>query len=272
MDSKIQPDARELRELFEIKYGHPDTTGWAPRRRLRYGYFPPGDIYEATVRKLVTSETRWLDIGGGRSVFPHNAALSEMLAGTCRKLTAIDPSENVLDNPYAHEKRMCMFEDYESTEKYDLATFRMVAEHIEHPEAVLRKLCSLLNPDGMVVIYTINKYSPIPLITYFTPFSWHFRIKKLFWGGEERDTFPVQYKMNTRRELKVLFAAHGFREALFLHLDDLSTLSHFKWANFLEIGLWKVLKLFGLRYPETNLLGVYQRQDGAAATTTPPAN
>jgi 2-polyprenyl-3-methyl-5-hydroxy-6-metoxy-1,4-benzoquinol methylase len=259
MNERIQPNARELRELFEIKYGHPDTTGWAPRRRLHHGYFPPGDIYEATIRKLVGKETRWLDIGGGRSVFPHNEALSKMLAETCQHLTAVDPSENVLDNPYAHDKHMCMLEDYESDSKYDLATFRMVAEHIEHPSQVLNKLNSLLTPDGVVVIYTINKYSPVPLLTYITPFSWHYRIKKLFWGGEERDTFPVQYKMNTRRQLQALFTAHGFREELFMHLDDLSTLSHFKTLNFLEIGLWKVLRLFGLRYPENNLLGVYRR-------------
>lgn len=115
----------ELYEFFEIKYGHPSTTGWSPRRRLKYGYYQPADIYEATVRNLVNSDTKWIDVGGGRAVFPDNSALAEMLANNCKKLVAVDPSENVLENPYADEMAMCIFEDFNTEEKFDLATFEI---------------------------------------------------------------------------------------------------------------------------------------------------
>ena len=55
MKSNWKLTEAELYELFEIKYGDPSTTGWSPRRRLKYGYYTPGDIYEATVRKYVNS-------------------------------------------------------------------------------------------------------------------------------------------------------------------------------------------------------------------------
>jgi len=261
MKSNGELTESELYELFEIKYGDPSTTGWAPRRRLKYGYYTPGDIYEATIRKIVNSDTKWIDVGGGSALFPQNKPLSKILADKCKKLVAIDPSENILENPYAHEKVMCMFEDFQTEEKFDLATFRMVAEHISNPEAVLSKLYELLNPNGIVVIYTINKYSPIPIITYLTPFALHNRVKKFFWGTEERDTFPVEYKMNTRKELNKLFREHRFNEIAFLYLDDLSTFYRFKIPNLLELWAWKIYKTIGIRYPEYNLLGVYRRKD-----------
>ncbi len=249
----------DLYELFKLKYGHTSKSWWSANRRLRYGYYHPGDISEATIQKLVTPNTMWIDVGGGRDVFPHNIELSTILANTCKKLVAIDPSENIYENPYAHEKVMCMFDDFQTEEKFDLVTFRMVAEHIANPKTVLSKINDLLNPDGIVVIYTINKFSPIPIITYFTPFSIHFKIKYYFWRGEEKDTFPVEYKMNTRKELRKLFLEYDFHEETFQYLDDLSTFSRFKTLNLLEIWVWKLFKMFGIRYPENNLLGIYRR-------------
>lgn len=250
----------ELYRIFELKYGNPNTTGWSPKRRFKWGYYLPGDIYDSVVQKQISSSTKWLDVGGGSAIFPNNPKLSQLLADQCEKLVAVDPSSNVNDNPYAHEKHQCMIEDFKTEEKFDIATFRMVAEHIENPDEVLKKLKNILTDDGCIIIYTINKYSPIPIITYLTPFSWHFKIKKFFWGGEEKDTFPVAYKMNSRKELKKLLSEHGFCEENFYYLDDLSALGRFKTLNLLELTIWKVLNKLGITYPENNLLGVYRRQ------------
>jgi 2-polyprenyl-3-methyl-5-hydroxy-6-metoxy-1,4-benzoquinol methylase len=151
-----------------------------------------------------------------------------------------------------------MFEDLETDQKFDLATFRMVAEHVSNPIAVIEKLRAVMNPEGLVIIYTINKYSPVPIITYLTPFYLHYKVKKIFWGGEEKDTFPVEYKMNTRKELLKIFKKGGFSEEYFKHLDDLSTFSRFKRLNYLDLCFWRLLKFFSIRYPENNLMGVYK--------------
>ncbi len=259
---------QELTELFRIKYGEPAAANWSPARRYRWGYYQPGDYYEAMVDKLVKPGTRWIDVGGGRAIFPDNRKLSRILAERCRKVVAVDPSENVFDNPYAHERVQSLFEDFETEDQFDLATFRMVAEHIDNPNAVIDKLTRLLRPDGRVVIYTINKYCPVPLLTLAVPFRWHYGIKKVFWGGQARDTFPVAYKMNTRGTLKELFASRGFEETCFMNLDDLSTFAGFKSLNLVELALWKILRSVGLNYPEFNLLGVYTRVDGEVAAKT----
>lgn len=254
------PTPEELHALFEIKYGHPSSTGWSPRQRLEFGYFTPDDVYEAIVARLVDEHTIWLDVGGGRALFPSNPKLSARLSAKCAKLVAVDPSKNVLENPYAAEKHIAMVEDFETSDTFNLATFRMVAEHISDPVKVLERLSGLMKQGGLVVIYTINKFSPVSLATYLTPFSWHYRVKKLLWGGEERDTFPVQYKMNTRHALDRLFSSHGFEMMYFGQLDDLSFFKEFKMINRLDLSLWKTLRHLGLKYPENNLLGVYKKK------------
>ena len=253
----------DLYRLFLTKYGAPETTGWSPRQRLRFGYYQPSDHYEAIVEKFVTSGTRWVDVGGGRAIFPDNEKLSQELAQRCAKFVAVDPSANVHEHPYAHERHQLLFEEFETEDRFDLATLRMVAEHVVNPDVLLAKLAHLMTPGGTVIIYTINKLSPVPIITYLTPFSMHFRMKKLIWGGgEEKDTFPVAYKMNTRKKLLRQFSRHGFLETDFFYLDDLSVFSNFKLLNYGELVLWKCLNSVGITYPENNLLGIYRSTRG----------
>lgn len=250
----------ELKELFFLKYGDPATTGWSPRRNYEFGYYWPADHYEALVSKLVTPDTDWIDVGGGSALFPHNAALSDRLARRARHLVVVDPSDNIAVNPFPHHRAKCLIEDYETDQQFDLATLRMVAEHITNPPAVARKLNQLVRRGGRVVIFTVNRWSPVTLVANALPFGLHYPIKKMFWGGEEEDTFPTAYKMNTRRQLRELMSGHGFDEEYFAYLDDLSVLGNFKRLNYLELRAWQALNMVGLRYPENCLLGMYQKR------------
>ncbi|NNF66229.1 MAG: methyltransferase domain-containing protein, partial [Gammaproteobacteria bacterium] len=159
-----------------------------------------------------------------------------------------------------HDHAKVMIEDFDTDERFDLATLRMVAEHIADPPAVAKALSRLLLPGGRVIIFTVNRWSPITLISQAVPFSLHYPIKKFFWGGEEEDTFPVEYKMNTRKALQNLFAENGFVEESFAYLDDLSVFGHFKLMGYVELSLWRLINKLGLRYPENCLLGVYKKQ------------
>src|SRR5688572_9446033 len=253
------PAMPELERLFAQKYGSPSTTGPQPRRRHAYGYYLPSDIYEALVSRLVTEDCAWIDVGGGRNVFPENAALARSLASRCAQMVAVDPSPNVHQNVFAHERVQCAIEHYRSDSKFDLATLRMVAEHIERPHDVVRALHALLRPTGKVVILTVNLWSPITIASRVTPIGMHHPIKSRIWGGSEEDTFPVCYLLNTRSTLRGLFEQNGFREAAFARLDDLTAFGRFQLLNIAELVAWKALHRLGIAYPETCLLGVYER-------------
>lgn len=253
------PGRARLDEVFRLKYGDPETTGWGPRMRLRFGYFTPDDVYEGLIADLVTEGCTWLDVGCGRDIFPFNKALARQLADKCGLLVGVDPAPTLAENEFVHERVHCMFDEFESEREFDLVTLRMVAEHVEYPEAVMKSLDKCTRSGGLVVIYTVNKFSPVPLATALVPFALHQPVKRVLWRTDKKDTFPTQFKMNTRKELREQFAGFGFSEVGFDYIDDCRTFARFRPLSFIELFSRKVFRAVGLKYPETCLLGVYRK-------------
>lgn len=256
----MQPQV--LGRLFLQKYGNPDHVGWSPRQRYRAGYYLPADIYEATVSQFVSEGCQWLDIGGGHQLFPENPALARELAARCAAVVAVDPSPNVLKNAFATERVQSTIEAYRADRQFDLVTMRMVAEHIDDPDAVAATVARLLRPGGVIVIFTVNEAAPLTIVSQLTPMWLHHAIKGRFWGTQEEDTFPVQYKMNSRERLSDLWTGVGMSEVVFQYLDDLSTWGRFKHMSRLELAAWRVFHRLGWTYPENCLLGVYAKPQG----------
>ena len=249
----------DLRELFASKYGDAATIGWGPRRRLAFGYFHPAEYYEALVQKLVVPDMDWIDIGCGRSLFPSNDALALTLSRRVRRLVGVDPSGNIDVNPYVHEGVKCALEQYSPDKMFDLATLRMVVEHVTNPGRLLDVLRQVVKPGGRVVVLTPSSWSPSSVMASLLPFKMHDPIARWLWGSESDDVFPTVYKMNTRKQLAEQFNAAGFEEIYFSYLDDLSLFARFRLLNYIELFLWQTAKRLSLRYPECCLLGVYQR-------------
>lgn len=252
-------NASTLSEVLNLKYGPPEVRGWGPRLRSRFSYQTPDDWYETTLFECVTKETVWLDVGCGRDLFPSNHALSKVLAARCQHLVGLDPSNNIDDNPYIHERAKCIIQDYATDRKFDLISLRMVAEHITDPSSMIATLARLTKPGGQVVIYTVSKWAPASLAAAATPMWVHHAAKTLLWGTEERDTFPTAYKMNTRRTLRGLFAGGGFRETSFRYLDDCRSFQRWKTLNIVELSIWKLLRTIGIGYPEACILALYKK-------------
>jgi 2-polyprenyl-3-methyl-5-hydroxy-6-metoxy-1,4-benzoquinol methylase len=264
-DVKLQFDLsnERLQQLFCQKYAQIKNMGWRPTLRLNWNYFLPSDYYEAIVDQLVTeSTTTWLDVGGGRDIFPENTPLAIQLSKRCKLLFGIDPCENILQNKYVHDRQMCLLEDSNLDAKFDLVTARMVAEHVENPEAFVDAIFRNLESFGIVVIFTVDYWSVAPLVARFTPMWFHHFVKKWLWGSAEEDTFPVVYKMNTRRQLSTLFSRRGFQELSYSSLDDLSGFSMSSSILRISLACRRILKLIGLPFlpfPDRCILAVYQK-------------
>lgn len=251
----------DLRLFFARKYGDASAVGRGPRTRLRFHYFTPDDCYEATVSRLVFPGASWLDVGCGRDIFPGNERLARELSARCGRLVGIDPSDNIDQNPFLHARVKAPLEEFHTGEQFDLVTFRMVVEHVQRPAAVLQALARLVKPAGKVVVFTVNKWSPVSLAAKLVPFGAHHAVKSFLWRTEERDTFPVVYAMNTRRQLRRLFQRAGFRECAFSYLDDCRTFARFPYLNLLELAARTLFRKVSLPYPENCLLGVYEHVD-----------
>jgi len=259
MDAISPPQTSELEEVFRLKYGPTSDLGPGPRRRWRFGYFTPDDYYEALLYRLVQPGCKWLDVGCGRGLFPSNERLARLLAERCGFLLGVDPDATLEENPFVHQKLRGVLDDYSGTVTFDLASLRMVAEHVDDPRGLAGALSRCVRRGGLVVIYTVNRFSPVPLLTPLVPFSLRHPLKRWLWRTEKRDTFPTRFRMNTRRRLANLLTAAGFQEVLFMRLDDCRTLQRFTALTIVELSLWKVCRVLGLPYPEHCLLGVYAK-------------
>jgi len=251
--------AADLDSVFSIKYGDPARWGWAPRTRAQFRHFTPDDHYEAMVMALVREGCAWLDVGCGRSIFPSNAALARLLAGRAGRVTGVDPDVTLEENPFVRERIRLPMEEFHGAQRFDLVTMRMVVEHVTAPERFVSAVAEALKPGGQAVVYTVNRYSPVPILTSLVPFALHYPIKRVLWGGDRKDTFPTAFKMNTRAALSELFARHQLSEEYFAYLDDCRSLSSFRIGLWAELSLWRVLRALRLPYPEQCLLGVYRK-------------
>ncbi|HJT34354.1 MAG TPA: class I SAM-dependent methyltransferase [Pirellulales bacterium] len=267
------PTQQELKAIFTAKHGDLDKTGWMPRLWHAIGYFSPDDYYEATVAKLVFPACSWLDVGCGRSVFPGNDGLAFRLASRCGYLLGADPDKTIAENTQVHERSQSTIELLRTDRKFDLITLRMVAEHIEDPESAVAALARLAKPGALVVILTVNRWSPVAVAAKVVPHGLHHSIKRWLWATEEKDTFRVSYRMNTRGRLRRLLIAGGFRERAFSYVDDCRSLYRFRWLHRCELSVRRLFRLVGLPYPENCLLGVYERLEpdrDAKSSSAPP--
>ncbi len=254
-----KPARAALEAVYRLKYGDPETTGWGPRMRWRFGYFNPDEHYEATVASLVTPRTRWLDVGCGRELFPSNRPLAKELSERAELLVGVDPDVTLEENPFVHQKVRVAFDDFETEQRFDLVTLRMVAEHVEHPDRVAAVFERVTAPGGVVVIFTVYRWSPVPLVTGLVPFRLRHPVKRFLWRTEEKDTFPTCFRMNTRHTLRRLMGRAGFEEARFELVDDCRSFARFKAGLWSELTAQRALRGVGLGYPERCVLGVYRR-------------
>ncbi len=261
------PDAAALRQMFHLRYGPEAMLGWGPRLRRAHGYHTPDDVYEALVAGLVAPGVVWLDVGCGRELFPNHRGLAQALSQRCAHLVGVDPDPTLQENPWVHEKVAATIDAYDGQGRFDLVTLRMVAEHVDDPEACVRSVARALRPGGVAVVYTVFGGSPMPLLTRLAPMWLRHRVKSWLWGTQPKDTFPTRFRMNTRGALQRLFAGVGMREEVFLRLDDCRTFARFRSLCELELQLRRACRCVGLPYPEHCLLGVYRRSGGVTATS-----
>jgi 2-polyprenyl-3-methyl-5-hydroxy-6-metoxy-1,4-benzoquinol methylase len=251
--------AEDIDAMYEGKFGVKEKVGWHPRLCREMNYYSPDIYYEALVAKLVFPGCRWLDVGCGRDVFPNNPDLARFLSDRAGFLYGIDPDDNVKSNEFVDDYFHGSAEECTAEGDFDVATLRMVAEHIDNPEAAMMSIGRMLAPGGVVVIYTPYKWAPMSILAKLSPMAVHNFFKRILWATEERDTFPVRYRMNTRHALQDLLVRLGYVEVLFEYLEDCRTFAASPLLVRSEIALKNALNKFNLRYPEACLLAVYRK-------------
>lgn len=114
-------------------------------------------LYTARVFRRFWKGTRCLEFG------PAEGLMSRILAREFPYLTLVDGAEPfckmLRDRLPAANVVHSLFEDFQSTERYDTIILGHVLEHVADPQMILRHAASFLTPDGVICCSVPNARS-----------------------------------------------------------------------------------------------------------------
>lgn len=182
------------------------------------------------INALVDENSVVLDFGAGRGAWadtplaPFHHRLRD-LQKVVKKVVGTDVDPVVMENPTVDEAHLMAvgeplpFEDA----TFDLVFSDHVLEHVtaDHAPGVAAELHRVLKPGGWVAARTPNKWGAIGVVARMVPNRMHAKVlETLQPGRQERDVFPTQYAMNTRKDLRRLFPADRWELAVYGHASE----------------------------------------------------
>ena len=187
----------------------------------------PYRSYELEVDRLLARDSCLLDAGCGRSVPVLRKYLGR--AGRLIGIELVDFTD-VPSGIETHNADLAKLPLPDAS--VDLIMSRSVFEHLADPESVYREFARVLRPGGAVVFLTANMWDYGTLVARLVPNRFHAPIVRNVEGRAEEDTFPTQYKTNTRSAVDVLAAGAGLTVEAFRYLSQYPNYLMFNGALF----------------------------------------
>ena len=190
---------------------------WAARLNERYfgNAVHPYATFEDVVRRYLGPDKTLLDAGCG-----HGAPVLRKFAGAAKELIGVD----VTDFDRSIDGITLLNRDLTDTGlpagSVDVIMSRSVMEHIADPVAMYGEMSRLLRPSGHFIFLTGNLWDYSGVIAKLVPNRYHPWIVARTQGRNERDTFPVQYKTNTRSDVSRFADGSGLRVLSFDYLGQ----------------------------------------------------
>lgn len=176
--------------------------------RLRPGWRPSSDQLEAIVRGYVTRDSNVLDLGCGRG------GVAEVIWRDVRLAAGIDPDLASLREHRAAgmpvvrgvAERLPFAAD-----SFDVVVSVWVLEHLADPLGAFIEVRRVLRPGGHFVFLTPNLRHPLMVMNRLGKAlpGLQRRVVPRVYGRDEADTFPVQYRVNTERDIRTYAHASG---------------------------------------------------------------
>jgi SAM-dependent methyltransferase len=225
---------------------------------LRYSQY----TYEESLNRYVTGDSRWIDIGCGRSLLPSWRADEERrLVQRCKVLVGIDydlPSLKLhptIQWKVRGDVTKLPFRDA----SFDLVTANMVVEHLDRPEEQFQEISRLLRPRGLFLFHTPNALGYGVVAGRLLPDWLKQRLARVLQGRKQEDVFETYYRANTESRIRALADASGFKvanveifvaDAIFAMIPPLAVL---------ELLWLRLLMTRPFRSYRTNIITVLQK-------------
>lgn len=156
-------------------------------------------LFRERVLSHIKPDSVVLDLGAGAGI------VTQMhFKGLARRVCGVDLDPRVVNNPMLDEGRVSDAGEipYEDG-VFDVVFSDNVFEHLEAPLQVYKEVARVLKPGGVLLFKTPNKLHYMPTIARMTPHGFHQFVNRLR-GRAEVDTFPTQYRSNTKGDVERL--------------------------------------------------------------------
>jgi SAM-dependent methyltransferase len=223
------------------------------RRRPRWR--DSTSIYRALVANHVGPESRVLDIGCGHADFlASEFSVSPHIYG-------LDPDAQALErNPVIHHPVVGRVEQIPLPDQlFDLVCMAWVAEHLERPYLAAQEIHRVLRPGGRLLFLTPNAWNYNTWLVRAVPNRYHEFFTRRLYGRQERDTYPVRYRLNTESKIGRVMSAARLKKVRLLRNGDPSYISFNPTLFNISSGLETLLELPWLRRSQVHIIALYQR-------------
>ena len=217
---------------------------WADRLNEKYfgDAIHPYAIFEDLVKHHLAPDKTLLDAGCG-----HGAPVLRKFVGAAKELLGVDLVDFDQPIPGATLLKRDLADTQLPDKSVDVIMSRSVMEHIADPVAMYREMSRLLRPGGHFIFLTANMWDYAGIIAKLVPNRYHPWIVARTQGRNERDTFPVQYRTNTRKAVMTYAAGAGLDVVSFDYLGQYPAYFMFNGPLFLlATGYEKLINRFSM--------------------------
>jgi len=185
-------------------------------KREHPAYLTSRDIYEELLATYVRSDSKVLDAGCGQ------AGIVEQVMPIIKQAVGIDQTfGNYRETIKLRDLAQGKLEDLPfSPNSFDVISCTWVLEHLKNPERVFREFARVLCPDGILLFLAPNARNYVTLVNRSVPNWLHELMTYVFYGRDQRFTFPVYYRANTKSMLNASLSRLNFTCERFQYIGD----------------------------------------------------
>jgi ubiquinone/menaquinone biosynthesis C-methylase UbiE len=226
-----------------------DRKAWADKQIHQFDpdFSHRWEVYDETLKQLLTDCSVWLDCGCGNNALVHEFA---PMAKSSYGIDVFDPPTH--DNLYIKaDLKQLPFGD--ST--VDLVSLRFVVEHIPDVERDLRDIVRVLKPGGKLLVLTTNIKSPFVALGRIFPDKLKRKLISLIFREKDEDIFETYHNFNTPERFQ-----QGISKLHPIKIQFISDLNYIRKPVFYIYLLWHIITIkLNLTSYRTNILGIFEK-------------